>query len=121
MSTEVSFDSLVVFGLQWEPLEFLGKALEVKHPVDLQEAFTILFKWWVVVGFHLLLLSASVFERRMKNKNQKTFPHLFSLSLKSWVGEFCPFDGNFSCFLPLFAFAFDTHPRKNFLLSFQWS
>ena len=76
LSTEVSFDSMVVFGLQWEPLEFLEKALEVKHPVDLQEAFAILFKWWVVVGFHLLLLSASVCERR-KNKNPKTIPHLF--------------------------------------------
>jgi hypothetical protein len=35
-----------------------------------------------VVGFHLLLLSASVFERRMKNKNQKTFPHLFHYLLR---------------------------------------
>lgn len=35
---EISFDGLVIFGLQWEPTEFLQKTLDVKHPVDLQEA-----------------------------------------------------------------------------------
>eukprot|EP00435_Cladocopium_sp_Y103_P061402 s464_g23.t1 len=35
---EVSFDRFCIFGLQWEPLEFLEKALQVQHPVAVSEA-----------------------------------------------------------------------------------
>eukprot|EP00435_Cladocopium_sp_Y103_P065000 s975_g26.t1 len=33
------FDKMTIFGLQWEPLQFLEKASEVKHPVSASEAF----------------------------------------------------------------------------------
>ena len=34
----INFDRLVVFGWQWEPMEFLQRALEVKHPMSARKA-----------------------------------------------------------------------------------
>ena len=36
--TGVKFDSMVIYGLQWEPEEFLQAALDVKHPMDATKA-----------------------------------------------------------------------------------
>ena len=34
----INFDRLVVFGWQWEPMEFLQRAMEVKHPMSARKA-----------------------------------------------------------------------------------